>query len=108
MANNKIYHERYKCIGCSACASIAPDFWEMVEIEDEYKSHLPGSKIGKDAEGVVEEKDIKDNDTAINKEAAESCPVNCIHIITDGKIINDNSEMDAEQAKKISNGEGVK
>ena len=29
----------------------------------------------------------------INKEAAESCPVNCIHVISDGKIINDNSEL---------------
>jgi len=101
MAKNKIYHERHLCIGCSACASIAPEVWEMKEIDDEYKSHIIGCKLGKDEVGVVEEKNIKDDTLDINKEAAESCPVNCIHIISDGKIVNDNSEMEEKKAKEI-------
>lgn len=106
MAKNKIYHEQHICIGCSACASIAPQFWEMKEIKDEYKSHVVGSKAGKDDIGTIEERNIKDEEIEMNKEAAEACPVNCIHIISDGRVLNANSEMKEDKAKKIVNGEG--
>lgn len=80
MANNKIVHDKPNCIGCGSCAAIAEDFWEM---EADGKSHLKGSKAIADGKF---EREIEDKDLAINKDAAESCPVNVIHIIgKDGK-----------------------
>ena len=69
-----IIHDRPNCIGCAACAAVAPDFWTMHE---DGKSDIVGS-IKKDDE--TEELDIEEKDYAANKEAADSCPVNVIHI----------------------------
>ena len=80
----QIRHDRPNCIGCAACAAVAPDFWEMNE---DGKSDIIGS-VKKDDE--TEELDIGDKDFAANKEAADSCPVNVIHIVnkeTKEKII---------------------
>ena len=80
----QIQHDRPNCIGCAACAAVAPDFWEMNE---DGKSDIVGS-IKKDDE--TEELDIDEKDFAANKEAADSCPVNVIHIVnkeTKEKII---------------------
>ncbi|VVB66193.1 Ferredoxin [Candidatus Gugararchaeum adminiculabundum] len=75
MGKYRIEHDRPGCIGCAACAAVAPDFWEM---GDDGKSNLKGGKKGaKD----LETKDIEDKDYATNKSAADSCPVNVIHII---------------------------
>ncbi|HLC36581.1 MAG TPA: ferredoxin [archaeon] len=67
-------HDRPNCIGCSACANVAPKFWEM---NDDGKSDIIG---GKDVAEGWQELEIKDEDFALNKEAADSCPVNVIHI----------------------------
>jgi len=80
----RIMHDRPNCIGCAACAAVAPDFWTMSE---DGKSDIVGS-IKKEDE--TEELDIEEKDYAINKEAADSCPVNVIHIVnkkTGEKII---------------------
>ena len=80
----RILHDRPNCIGCAACAAVAPDFWTMSE---DGKSDIIGS-IKKDDE--TEELDISEKDFVCNKEAADSCPVNVIHIInkeTGEKII---------------------
>ena len=80
----KIEHDRPNCIGCAACAAVAPDFWTMHE---DGKSDIVGS-VKKDDE--TEELDIHEKDFQANKEAADSCPVNVIHIInkeTKEKII---------------------
>ena len=80
----RIEHDRPNCIGCAACAAVAPDFWEMNE---DGKSDIVGS-VKKDDE--TEELDIDEKDFAANKEAADSCPVNVIHIVnkeTKEKII---------------------
>lgn len=80
----QIQHDRPNCIGCAACAAVAPDFWEM---HDDGKSDIIGSKKRDDG---WEEMDIDEKDFAANKEAAESCPVNVIHIVnkeTKEKII---------------------
>ena len=69
MAKFKIVHDREECIGCGSCAAACPKFWEM---DPDGKSKLIGSK-GNALE--IGEKDLK-----CNKEAAESCPVNVIHI----------------------------
>lgn len=77
----KIEHDKPNCIGCGACAAVAPDFWEM----HGDKSHLKGSKDGGEfPEG--EEREISDADQPKNMEAAQSCPVNVIHLVgKDGK-----------------------
>ncbi len=80
----QIQHDRPNCIGCAACAAVAPDFWTMAE---DGKSDIVGCKKRPDE---WEELDIEEKDYQINKESADSCPVNVIHIInkeTGEKII---------------------
>lgn len=84
MAKYELQHERPNCIGCSACASVAPDFWKM---NDDGKSDVIGGEAV--AEGATK-KEIDEKDLPVNKTAAESCPVNVIHLInkeTGQKII---------------------
>ncbi len=68
----KIEHDKPNCIGCGACAAVAPEFWEM----EGDKSHLKGSR----PLGEGEQRDIEDKDQKPNMEAAQSCPVNVIHL----------------------------
>lgn len=68
----KIEHDKPNCIGCGACAAVAPQFWEM----EGDKSHLKESQ----PMGDGEQKDISDSDYKPNMEAAQSCPVNVIHL----------------------------
>ena len=80
----KLEHDRPNCIGCAACAAVAPKFWTMHE---DGKSDIVGCKNREDG---WEELDIEEKDFISNKEAAESCPVNVIHIVkkdTGEKII---------------------
>ena len=78
----KLTHNRPECIGCGACAAIAPKFWTMAE---DGKSDIVGCIKRDDG---WEELDIEDADEELNKEAAESCPVNVIHLTDkDGKQI---------------------
>ncbi len=74
MAKYKIEHDRPNCIGCSACAGVEPNFWEM---DEDGKSNLKGSNKRQDG---WEERDIEEVDFPKNKEAADACPVNVIHI----------------------------
>ncbi len=70
MAKFRIIHDIKACIGCGACTSACPDFWEMKGD----KSHLKDSrKVGDKFELVVPE-------LKCNQEAADTCPVSCIHI----------------------------
>jgi len=62
----KIEHDVSGCIGCGACASICPKYWTMAG-----------------AKSKPLKKEFPDADLKCNKEAAESCPVNVIHIIDD-------------------------
>lgn len=77
----KIIHDRESCIGCGACASVCPKYWEM---DSDGKSNIIGAKksdeyfTGGENLGTNSEPLTSDGD--INNEAAESCPVNCIHI----------------------------
>lgn len=74
----KLEHDRPNCIGCAACAAIAPDFWEMSE---DGKSDIRNCTKREDG---WEELEIEEKDHDLNKEAAEACPVNVIHL-TDKK-----------------------
>lgn len=58
----KITHDRDKCIGCGACAAVCPDNWEM---KDDMKASPKKTEL---------------DDIGCNQQAAESCPVQIIHI----------------------------
>ena len=75
----KIVHTRPNCIGCTACAAIAPKFWEMSDLDA--KSDIIGGKWLADG---TEELDISETDFKLNLDAAEACPVNVIHLIKIG------------------------
>jgi ferredoxin len=62
-----IEQDRENCIGCGACAAVCPDNWEMTK------------------EGKSKPKKTSLKEIGCNMEAAESCPVNVIHISEDGK-----------------------
>ncbi|MFH1456382.1 MAG: ferredoxin [archaeon] len=69
MAKYTITQDRDQCIGCNACASVCPENWEMKE--DNKASPINTS--------------IEEDDLDKNMEAAQSCPVNIIHIKNEGK-----------------------
>ena len=84
MAKWKIDHDRPNCIGCAACAAVAPEFWEMKE---DGKSSVINAQTDDRGWEVLE---IEEKDVEKNKEAAESCPVNVIHLTnqeTNEKVI---------------------
>lgn len=73
----KVIHERDTCIGCCACESIAPKFWQM---KPDNKADLVGSvKVDGQEVYVLALEAVEGN-----MEAAESCPVNCIHVEENG------------------------
>lgn len=75
----RLIHDRDICISCSACASICPKYWEM---EDDGKASIIGhTRTGNGEEEVLgtKEKPLTE-DFEENMEAAECCPVNCIHV----------------------------
>ena len=74
MGKYVIKHDRPNCIGCAACEAVCSKFWEM---NADGKSDVKGAKAN--AEGW-HELEIAEEDLQCNKEAAESCPVNVIHI----------------------------
>ena len=74
--SNKVIQKQDECIGCGACVAMCPDHWEM---NKEGKAVLKGAKLNND----VYEKEV--DDIGCNMEAAEGCPVNCIHIEVDGE-----------------------
>jgi len=79
-----LQHDRPNCIGCAACEAVAPDFWEMKE---DGKSDI---KEAKTLDNGWQELEINGKNYEQNKEAADSCPVNVIHLVnkkTGEKII---------------------
>ena len=70
-----LQHDRPNCIGCAACEAVAPDFWEMNE---DGKSDI---KNAKNLENGWQQLEIDEKNFVENKDAADSCPVNVIHIV---------------------------
>ena len=77
MGKFRIEHDRPNCIGCGACAAVAPSSWKMNEKDG--KSDLIGAKKKK-GDDEIEELEVSDIDKTKNREAADCCPVNVIHI----------------------------
>ncbi len=75
MPTHQLEHDRPNCIGCAACVAIAPDFWKMDD--EEGKSDIID---GTRKEDGTEERDLEEQDVPLNREAAEACPVNVIHL----------------------------
>jgi len=72
----KIEHDRENCMACGACVAIAPKFWQLSK--DDGKADVINSIKTDDG---YKHLDIEDKDFSINKEAADLCPVNVIHIV---------------------------
>ena len=70
MTKITITHNIQGCIGCGACEAVCSENWAMKEIDGEIKA-------------VVIKATISDDTLDINKEAAECCPVNVIHLHDD-------------------------
>ncbi|MBI2232816.1 MAG: ferredoxin [Candidatus Aenigmarchaeota archaeon] len=83
----KIEHDRPSCIACAACSIVAPEFWQMSPCDG--KSDLANSEhVVVNSEIVKEELQIEAKDFVKNKNAADMCPVNVIHIVRrDGEKI---------------------
>ena len=73
-----LQHDRPNCIGCAACEAVAPNFWEM---NSDGKSDI---KNGKNVDNGWQQLDFEEKDFNANKEAADSCSVNVIHIVKKG------------------------
>jgi ferredoxin/transposase len=65
MATYKIGYDREGCIGAGSCIGACPKNWSMAE----------------DGKATVGKTEITEAELEMNKEAAEACPVNVIHII---------------------------
>jgi len=59
---HKIVQDAGACIGCGACVSICPDNWKMGSDGKAHPKKTAVAEIG------------------CNKDAADSCPVQCIHV----------------------------
>lgn len=68
--------DREGCIGAAACVAVDPDNWAIVE---DGKVDLKDSKQDTKTKFFIRE--IDEIELQKWKEAAESCPVNVIHII---------------------------
>ena len=78
MAKFKVELVREECISCENCVGECEDFFEMA---DDGFAHLKSStRVGSNDE-------LDTDDLGCCKEAAESCPVNIIHITEGGNKI---------------------
>ncbi len=64
MGKYKIVYDREGCIGAGVCVSLCPDNWSMSD----------------DGKATVHKMEIEESELKANKDAAEGCPVNVIHI----------------------------
>ncbi len=73
MTKFKVIHDTKECMGCGACASVCPEYFELKE-DSGFKAHLKGAKDDNGKE-VLETDDIDSI-----KEASNVCPASCIKI----------------------------
>jgi len=70
---SKIIIEREKCIGCGNCAAVCPKYFNII---DDGKSSIIGGEI--DPKTNNDELEVPSLECA--QAAADSCPVQCIHV----------------------------
>ena len=70
----KITIEIEECIGCGSCSALCEKFWKLDD--SDMKAHIVGGKKDESGESL----EVADSDLSCNMEAAEACPVNCIHV----------------------------
>jgi len=68
--------ERDKCTSCGTCEDMCP---ELFELDRESLAHIKGSKRVENND----ELQLENEDCSLD--AAESCPVMCIHVYEDGE-----------------------
>ncbi|MAG19963.1 ferredoxin [archaeon] len=61
----KITIDQEKCIGCGACEAVCSENFELKEINNAFKAFVKKEQV---------------EEESCNKEAQDSCPVNCIKI----------------------------
>lgn len=70
----RIAHKKPECIGCTLCAEVAPNYWEMDEDgEAQLRRVIRSSGSFQYGEGFEEDRDLLEK-------AAEGCPINIIRI----------------------------
>jgi ferredoxin len=70
----KIILEREKCIGCGSCQALCPKYFEVIDDgKSSVKNATRDQKTGND--------ELETEKVECAQEAADSCPVQCIHII---------------------------
>ena len=83
----RVVYDRNNCIGIGSCALLQPERWVMIRNGNDNRADLIGGIAQKDGILVAE---FTEEEFVQFKSAAESCPVNVIHIIdveTGEKII---------------------
>lgn len=73
MPKTVVEHEKDICIGCGACAAVSPVFWIM-------EGDKAALVSGKDQGNNVFVRELSDSEVKTNQDAADSCPVTCIHV----------------------------
>lgn len=71
----KIIYEKELCISCGSCQLLCPKFWKM---DDGEKAELLGSEVNSETGNF----ELEIEEIECNNEAADSCPVQCIHVET--------------------------
>lgn len=78
----KIIQKVSDCIGCTTCATLCPETWEMKK----QKAHLKNTVFSEQKEEVTKDLDL--NEIKKHENAEQSCPVNCIKLLkTTEKIL---------------------
>jgi ferredoxin len=67
--------DREKCIGAAACVAAAPKLWKLGK--DDKTNLIDGAK---NEDNTVQTCEIDEKDLSAHLDAAQSCPVNAIHI----------------------------
>lgn len=70
----RIAHKKPECIGCTLCAEVAPNYWEMDEDGEAQLLHV----IRKS--GSFQYSEGFEEDRALLEKAVEGCPINIIRI----------------------------
>ncbi len=74
----KLVVERDKCTSCGSCVDLCP---ELFELDESGISHI----IGSERFEKMDELEMEEEKCGVD--AAESCPVMCIHLYEEGELL---------------------